>query len=106
MHVSLVSGSFYVYLNIVEVHAADEDKYNQLVRKITAGTRAYHCIRKLVVGKKCSSDACGCHREHLSCTNYYNCCGEYGCCNPPSRLGVTQSSDDDNAEIGDAGEET
>ena len=34
------------------------------------------------MGKKCSTDASGCYREHLSCTNYYNCRGHDGCCNP------------------------
>ena len=57
------------------------------------------------VGKKCSTDACGCYREHLSCTNYYNCRGHDGCCNPHTTQGVMQAVDDDNAEIDDAGEE-
>ena len=57
------------------------------------------------VGKKCSTEACGCYREHLSCTNYYNCRGHDGCCNPHTTQGVIQAVDDDNAEIYDAGEE-
>ncbi len=57
------------------------------------------------VGKKCSTEASGCHREHLSCTNYCNCRGQDGCCNPHTTLGVMQTADDDNAEIDDAGEE-
>ena len=32
--------------------------------------------------KKCITEACGCHKEHLSCTSYCNCSGEDGCCNP------------------------
>ena len=34
-----------------------------------------------VQGKKCSTYACGCHKEHVSCTTYCNCSGEEGCCN-------------------------
>ncbi len=33
-------------------------------------------------GKKCHTEACGCHKEHLSCMSYCNCSGEEGCCNP------------------------
>ena len=57
------------------------------------------------MGKKCSTEACDCHREHLFCTNYYNCRGHDGCCNPHTTQGVIQAADDDNAEIDDAGEE-
>ena len=57
------------------------------------------------VEKKCSTDACGCHREHLSYTNYCNYRGHDGCCNPHTAQGVMQAVDDDNAEIDDAGEE-
>ena len=57
------------------------------------------------VGKKCSTEACGCHREHVSCTNYCKCRGHDGCCNPHTTQGVMQAVDDDSAEIGDAGEE-
>ena len=57
------------------------------------------------VGMKCSTEACGCHTEHLSCTNYCNCRGHDGCCNPHTTQGVMQAVDDDNAEIDDAGEE-
>ena len=57
------------------------------------------------VGKKCSTEACGCHREHLSCTNYCNCRGHNDCCNPHTTQGVMPAVDDDNAEIDDAGEE-
>ncbi len=57
------------------------------------------------VAKKCSTGACGCHREHLSCTNYCNCRGHDGCCNPHTTQGGMQAVDDDNAEIDDAGEE-
>ena len=56
-------------------------------------------------GKKCRTEACDCHREHLSCTNYCNCRGHDGCCNPHTTQGVMQAVDDDNAEIDDAGEE-
>ena len=30
-------------------------------------------------GKKCSTEACGCHKQHLSCTS---CSGDESCCNP------------------------
>ena len=63
-----------------------------------------NCQRK-AVGKKCSTDASGCHRGQLSCTNYYNCNGHDGCCNPHITQGVMQAVDDDNAEIDDTGEE-
>ncbi len=35
-------------------------------------------------GKKCGTEACGCHKEHLSCTLYCNCSGKEDCCNPYS----------------------
>ena len=57
------------------------------------------------VGKKSSTEACGCHREQLSCTNYCNCRGHDGCCNPHTTQGVMRAVDDDNAEIDGAGEE-
>ena len=57
------------------------------------------------MGKKCSTEACGCHREHLSCTNYCNCRGHDDCCNPHTPQGVMRAVDDDNAEIDGAGEE-
>ena len=42
-----------------------------------------------VQGKKCSTDACGCHKEHISCTAYCNCSGEEGCCNQYMKRGVS-----------------
>ena len=51
------------------------------------------------VGKKCSTEACGCHREHLSCTNYCNSRGHDGCCNPHTTQGAMPVVYDDNAEI-------
>ena len=36
--------------------------------------------------KKCSTRTCGCHREHLPCTSYCNCCGEDGNCNPCTKF--------------------
>ena len=59
----------------------------------------------VAVGKKSSTEACGCHREHLSCTNYCNCRGHDGCGNPHTTQGVMQDVDDDNAEIDGAGDE-
>ena len=53
----------------------------------------------------CSTEACGCHREHLFCTNYCNCRGHDGCSNSDTTQGVMQARDDDNAEIYDAEEE-
>ena len=63
-----------------------------------------NCQCKAVV-KKFSNEACGCDKEHLSCTNYCNCRGHDGCCNPHTTQWVMQAVDDDNAEIDDAGEE-
>ena len=42
-----------------------------------------------VPGKKCSTDACGCHKEHILCTAYCNCSGEEGCCNQYMKRGVS-----------------
>ena len=33
-------------------------------------------------GKKCSTEVCGCHKQHLSCTSFCNCLGDESCCNP------------------------
>ena len=33
-------------------------------------------------GKMCSSEACGCHKERMSCTLYCYCSGKEGCFNP------------------------
>jgi hypothetical protein len=33
-------------------------------------------------GKMCSSEACGCHKEHISCTSYCYCSSKEGCLNP------------------------
>ncbi len=33
-------------------------------------------------GNKCSSLACGCQKEQLSCTTYCNCLADDSCCNP------------------------
>jgi hypothetical protein len=48
-----------------------------------------------VQGKKCSTESCGCHKEHLSCTSYCNCSGEEGCCNPLTRRYDAQTCDED-----------
>lgn len=32
--------------------------------------------------KRCITEVCGCHKEHLSCTSYCHCKGNHGCCNP------------------------
>ena len=47
-------------------------------------------------GKKCSTEACGCHKQHLSCTSFCNCSGDESCCNP-----YTMQED---AQPGDEGE--
>ena len=36
-------------------------------------------------GKMCSTLACGCRKEYLSCTSYCNCSGEEGYCNPHTK---------------------
>ena len=33
-------------------------------------------------GEQCSSEACGCHKQHLACTSCCNCSGGEHCCNP------------------------
>ena len=42
-------------------------------------------------GKKCSSMSCSCHKQHLTCTPYCNCCGGERCYNPYSRIATTQA---------------
>jgi len=54
-------------------------------------------------GKKCCTEACGCHKEHLSCTSYCNSSGEDGCCNPYTKT-EAQAGDED-FEMEDAEEE-
>ena len=47
-----------------------------------------------VEGKKCSTASCSCHKEHITCTSYCNCCGEDGCHNPYTQKAATiQASD-------------
>ena len=43
------------------------------------------------LGKKCSTDACGCHKEHMSCTSYCNCSGKEGCCNQYTNIEDAQA---------------
>ena len=50
-------------------------------------------------GKKCSTEACGCHKQHLSCTSFCNCSGGENCCNPYTTQEDAQSaSEEDVAE--------
>ena len=52
-------------------------------------------------GKKCSTEACGCHKQHLSCTSYCNCSGGEDCCNPYTNRQVGQAGDEEGAEMED-----
>ena len=45
-------------------------------------------------GKKCSTEACGCHKQHLSCTSFCNCSGDESCCNPHITREDVQAGDD------------
>ena len=36
-------------------------------------------------GKKCSTEACGCHKQHLSCTSFCNCSSDASCCTHHTR---------------------
>jgi len=57
-------------------------------------------------GKKCSTEACGCHKEHISCTSYCNCSGEEGCCNPHTRRRQDdQTGDVEEDDFGDGEED-
>ena len=38
----------------------------------------------------CSTLACGCRKEYLSCTSYCNCSGEEGYCNPHTKKDKTK----------------
>lgn len=51
--------------------------------------------------KKCSTGACSCHKEHLTCTSYCNCSGEEDCCNPYTRRQNTDEEGDEEEEFGD-----
>ena len=48
--------------------------------------------------KKCSTEACGCHKEHLACTSYCNCSGEEDCCNPHTKRQDDLSGDEEGVE--------
>ena len=45
-------------------------------------------------GKKCSTEACGCHKQHLSCTSFCNCSGDESCCNPYTTQEDAQPGDE------------
>jgi len=55
-------------------------------------------------GKKCSTEACSCHKEHLACTSYFNCCGEDDCCNPHTKRQSALAGDEENVEEEDVEE--
>ena len=50
-------------------------------------------------GRKCSTEACGCHRYHLPCTSYCNCSGEESCCNPYTKRGEAQACARDEGDV-------
>ena len=41
-----------------------------------------------------SSEACGCHKQHLACTSCCNCSGREHCCNPYSVTPETNSEEE------------
>lgn len=51
-------------------------------------------------GRKCSTEACGCHKEHVSCTTYCNCASKEECCNPYT----VRAGNDESVETEDTGE--
>jgi hypothetical protein len=55
--------------------------------------------------KKCRTEACGCHKEHLSCTSYCKCYGKEGCCNPYTKRRDAQTRDEEGVEMDDVEEE-
>lgn len=67
-------------------------------------TNVIHCQCK-AQGKKCSTVACGCHKEHLSCTSYCNCSGEDSCCNPYTKREEVHSVNEEDVEMEDEEEE-
>jgi len=46
-------------------------------------------------GKKCSTEACGSHKQHLSCTSFGNCSGDESCCNVYAMQEDAQPGDDE-----------
>ena len=59
------------------------------------------CCQCKARGKKFSTVTCGCHKEHLSCTSYFNCSGGRECFNPHTKT-VTSNDDSNGDEIDDA----
>ncbi len=51
--------------------------------------------------KKCSCEACGCHKQHLSCTSFCNCSGDESCCNPYTTQGDAQPGKDEDVAVED-----
>ena len=51
-------------------------------------------------GKRSRTDACGCHKQHLSCTSFCNCSGEGSCSNPFAKLqkDVEEHEEEDEAD--------
>ena len=48
-------------------------------------------------GKKCSTEICGCHKQHLSCISFCNCLGDESCCNPYTTQEDVQSGNEEDA---------
>ena len=57
----------------VPVTAERDPASPQLIDVIQCKCRAHD--------KKCTTEGCGRHKEHLSCTSYCNCSGDEDCCN-------------------------
>ena len=68
----------------------------------------YQCM---ILGRKCSTEACGCHKEHLSCMSYCNCGGDLASSNPFTKResvdvenGETPEDNDDDLDNDDQDE--
>ena len=48
-----------------------------------------------VQGKMCSTEVCGCHKQHMSCTKFCNCQGGQDCLNPfTAATGIIQPAEE------------
>jgi len=57
-----------------------------------------HCKTR---SKKCSSETCSCHKQHLSCTSYCNCFAGDDCLNPYTNLREYEAAEEEENNIDD-----
>lgn len=57
------------------------------------------CCKCKAHGKKCSTETCGCRKQHLSCTTYCNCGGRDDCLNPYTAQREATLDTDNESEI-------